>query len=305
MSKAARLRQDNARRRIAAQQAAAERRERRRRAIIAGSSILAVIAVVAGLVVTRSLTSGKPPAQDRAGGVHGTVLPASVARDIMSVPAATLARIGGGSVPSYQNETYSGPPVVKITDSPLTSGGKPEMLYIGAEYCPYCAAMRWSMAVALSRFGAFETPLRGIHSSPTDVDPNTPTLTFYGARYDSKYLTFVPVENEDLNRNPLQKATASQQALWLKFDSTSSGPGYPFIDFGNQAVIRAPLFDPGILNGLTWAQIAAALHNPSSQVARAIDGAAGYMTAAICHMTSNSPAAACNTPSVRTLEAGL
>ena len=46
------------------------------------------------------------------------------------------------------------------------------MLYIGAEFCPYCAAMRWSMAVALSRFGTF-TPLHGIHSSSTDVDPST------------------------------------------------------------------------------------------------------------------------------------
>ena len=42
-----------------------------------------------------------------------------------------------------------------ITGAPLTSGGKPEMLYIGAEYCPYCAAERWAMIVALSRFGTF------------------------------------------------------------------------------------------------------------------------------------------------------
>src|SRR5215471_17073708 len=44
-------------------------------------------------------------------------------------------------------------PFTPGSGAPLTSGGKPEMLYIGAEYCPYCAAMRWSMAVALSRFG--------------------------------------------------------------------------------------------------------------------------------------------------------
>ena len=44
-------------------------------------------------------------------------------------------------------------PIQAISDTALTSNGKPEMLYIGAEFCPYCAASRWSMALALSRFG--------------------------------------------------------------------------------------------------------------------------------------------------------
>ena len=47
------------------------------------------------------------------------------------------------------------------------------MLYIGAEFRPYCAELRWSMAVAY-RFGTFITPLRGIHSSPSDVFPTPP-----------------------------------------------------------------------------------------------------------------------------------
>ena len=110
-----------------------------------------------------------------------------------------------------------------ISGAPLASGGKPEMLYIGAEFCPFCAAMRWSMAVALSRFGSFTTPLRGFHSSPTDTDPNTPTLTFYKAGYTSKYLTFVPVENENINRGALQPTTPAEQALWQKYGATSSG----------------------------------------------------------------------------------
>jgi thiol-disulfide isomerase/thioredoxin len=304
MSKAARIREQNVRQRIAAQQAAAARMEQRRRAIIVGACMLAVIAVVAGLIVARN-GAASPPAQAAPGGVHGTVLPASVASDITAVPAATLARIGAGSVLSYRNQTYAGPPVIKVSDTPLVSAGKPEMLYIGAEFCPYCAAMRWSMAVALSRFGTFTTPLRGIHSAPDDSDPNTPTLTFYRARYSSKYLTFVPVENEDLNHQPLQNTTASQQALWQKFDSTGSGVGYPFIDFGNQAVITAPLYDPLILKGMTWAQVAAALHDPSSRVGQAIDGTANYMTAAICHMTADKPASVCSSPSLRALGSGL
>ena len=55
--------------------------------------------------------------------------------------------------------------------APTRAAGKPEILYIGAEYCPYCATERWPLAVALSRFGTF-TGLRGIHSSATDVYPS-------------------------------------------------------------------------------------------------------------------------------------
>jgi Domain of unknown function (DUF929) len=37
----------------------------------------------------------------------------------------------------------------------LTASGKPEVLYTGAGFCPYCAAVRWPLIVALSRFGTF------------------------------------------------------------------------------------------------------------------------------------------------------
>ncbi len=315
MSKAARLREKSARERIAAQQAAARRKEARRRTMLFGGSILAVIAVVVGILVAYNLRSS--PNSTASGGVHGTVLPASTAAKISGVPAATLSQLGGGSILSYQTPNpatswsgFSGSPIVKISGAPLRSGGKPEMLYIGAEFCPYCAAMRWSMAVALSRFGHFTTPLRGFHSSSTDVDPNTPTLTFYKAGYTSKYLTFTPVENEDLNHNQLQATTSSQQALWARYDTSTlngvTSQGYPFIDFGNQAALKYPIFDPAVLKGLTWAQVANDLHDPASKIAQAIDGAANYMTAAICNMTGdNGPAGVCTSAAVKSLESGV
>ncbi len=40
---------------------------------------------------------------------------------------------------------------------------------MGAEYCPFCAAQRWAMVNAFSRFGTF-TGLTTTHSSSTDTD---------------------------------------------------------------------------------------------------------------------------------------
>ena len=305
MSKATRIRQQNAREKIKAQQAAARRAEVRKRTLIVAGSIVVVLAIVVAFVAI-GLNHNNKPSGGSASSTTGTVLPASVHKDITTVPASALDKVGVGSVPSFMASGEGGqPPITAISDKALTSNGKPEMLYIGAEYCPYCAAMRWSMAVALSRFGTFTTPLHGIHSSSTDTDPNTPTLTFYQSSYSSPYLTFTPVENETISKTPLQNTTAAQQALWQKYDSTAQGLGYPFIDFGNKYVIKLPIYDPGVLAGMTWAQVAAALHNPNSPVAQGALGAANLMTAAICKMTNGQPGSVCTSAGVVSASAHL
>src|SRR6516164_9932909 len=210
MGKASRIKQQSAREKIAAQREAARKAERRNRILITGGSTLAVLVIVLAFVIVK-VSQGSPSSSGNSSST-GTPLPASVASQVTGVPAATLDKVGQGAVPAF---TQGKPPFTPGSGAPLTSGGKPEMLYIGAEYCPYCAAMRWPMAVALSRFGAFG-PFTGIHSSSTDVFPNTPTLTFYKQQYSSPYLTFTPVEAENGQRQPLQRPTKSQQALWVK-----------------------------------------------------------------------------------------
>jgi Domain of unknown function (DUF929) len=298
MGKATRIRQQNAKEKIAAQRAAARRAEIRRRALWTGGSVVLVIVIVVAFVVIKLSSNNSPSASS--GGVTGTVLPASVQKNITGVPASTLDKVGIGSILSYNSS-----PLETISNTALTSNGKPEMLFIGAEFCPYCAAERWAIAVALSRFGHFTTQLRGIHSSSTDTDPNTPTLTFYKSNYTSPYLTFTPVENENDSRGALQATTSAQQALWQKYDSSSEGVGYPFIDFGNKYILKDPTYDPGVLAGMTWAQVAAALHDPSSKVAQNALGAANLMTAAICKMTGGKPGNVCTSSGVVAASAHL
>jgi hypothetical protein len=309
MSKATRLRQQNAREKIAAQRAAARRAEIRRRALWTGSAVVVVIAIVVAFVVIK-VSGNNSPSTGSATSTTGTVLPASVQKDITTVPASALNTVGIGSVSSFMSADEGGaPPISPVSNTPLTSGGKPEMLYIGAEFCPYCGAERWAMAVALSRFGTFTTQLRGIHSSPTDTDPNTPTLTFYQAKYSSPYLVFTPVENETISRAPLQNTTAAQQALWAKYDTSVtdgvSSTGYPFIDFGNKYVLKLPTYDPGVLAAMTWAQVAAALHDPTSAPAQGALGSANLMTAAICKMTGGKPGNVCTSAGVVAASAHL
>jgi hypothetical protein len=298
MGKASRIKQQSAREKIAAQRLAQQRLERRNRLLITGGSTLLVLVIVVAFILIK--VSQSPPTQ-ASSSTRGTALPAAVAAEVTGVPAATLNKVGKGSVPTYM---AGQPPLPPGDNAAMTSGGKPEMLYIGAEFCPYCAAMRWSMAVALSRFGTL-TPLHGIHSSSTDTDPNTATLTFYKSGYTSNYLTFTPVENLTVTRGPLQNPTKAQNALWAKYEPDPSTRGYPFIDFGNKLVLKGPIYDPAVLAGKTWSQIAATLKDPTSQIAQSIDGAANYLTAAICRMTNNQPSDVCSSAAVSAVQSGL
>lgn len=243
---------------------------------------------------------------------------ASVVNDLTSVPASVLDTVRAGSLSgedigsvSTSGNGYLAP----VSGSPLTSGGKPEVLYLGADFCPYCAAVRWPLIVALSRFGTF-SGLRTTRSAIADGAgqhepyPATPSWTFYGSRYTSRYLTFTPVELQTNIPDPktggytsLQALTAAQQELMARYDPAGS---IPFIDIGNAYVQMSSLtpYGPRDLQNLTWSQIAAALHDPSSALAKGIDGSANYLTAAFCKLTGNQPASAC-TPAVRTLQSRL
>src|ERR1700743_3782595 len=182
MGKASRTKQNTSRRdRIAAQRAAERRRQTRNRILIAGGAVVLVIVIVVVFVLVK-VNGNSSSSTSSANGPTGTAL-AKVVADTTSVPASTLESVGAGSVSS---------PPSAINGTATTSGGKPEMVYIGAEYCPYCAFERWGMVVALSRFGTFKN-LSTTHSSSTDAFPNTATWTFYKSTYTSNYLAFTSV----------------------------------------------------------------------------------------------------------------
>jgi hypothetical protein len=311
MGKASRSKRDTSARqqKIAAQRAAARRTEIRNRVLLASGAILAVIVVVVAFIVVKANSSKSPTAGGASNGPTGTAL-ASVVKDATSVPASTLNSVGAGSATAFPT-TVSG--------TALTANGKPEMLYMGAEYCPFCAAERWAMVVALSRFGTF-SGLATVHSAITngagqsEVYPNTPTWTFAKATYTSKYLTFTSVEEQtnipDASNGTyttLRTPTTAQEALISKYDappyvSSSNKGAIPFIDFGNKYMIAGASYSPQILSGLQWSQIAASLSNPSSSVAKAIDGTANYITAAICALPHVYSASACTSSVVQNLE---
>jgi hypothetical protein len=271
-----------------AQRQAAQKRTRMLLVSVVG--VLIVVAVVAALLAgggSDSSSTTSPAALFDAEAVRSA---------IAALPASTFDAVGAGAA-------TGGPKAVNLTA--ITQEGKPELLYVGAEYCPFCAAERWAMVAALSRFGSF-TNLTATHSATEDVFADTPTFSFYGATFTSQYLAFTAVETatNELSGGsykPLQQLTKEQNAILNETGET----GIPLLDFGGKYLISGATYDPGVLAERNGAGIAALMADPTSPIAQSVIGAANGITVAICGMTNNQPAAVCNSLGVQAARTAL
>ena len=230
-------------------------------------------------------------------------------KDRQSAPAALVSKVTGVS-DSVINTVGAGKtvqdPLKKVSPAVAvlkTSDGKPRIVYVGAEYCPFCGTERWAMVNALSRFGKFSN-LKITTSSSTDVPPTISTFSFYGSKYDSPYIQFEPVEQENNTGQPLENPTSEQVDLMNKYDVapyTSRNGAIPFIDFANQFIVSGASYDANQLQGLTHDQIASDMQDSSSGISQGAIGTANKMTAAICTLTDNKPSA-CDQPAIKAIQ---
>ena len=286
-------RASNAQAKVAAMRQAEEARRRRIQVSIgAVVAVLVVIAVLVGIALVGGARSGGggPVAKGQA--------PPKLVNAVTGVPAATFAKVGTSNVP---------PPLHPIKAPPLSSGGKPEVLFVGAEYCPYCAAERWAIVASLSRFGTFDH-LGKTTSSPDDTPASVPTLSFHGASYTSDYLAFSSYETQDVQRQPLEKLSGDDAKTFSKYDKppyVSSQFAIPFLDFGGKYVLQGSSYDQRVLDGLTHQQIANAMAKPKSAVAQQVDATANYISAGICKITGGQPASVCTAAGVKAATAKI
>jgi len=258
-------------------------------------AVALVVIVIAVFVVIKVTKPAAAPVAD-------TVASAQMLAEI-TAPNMTVANTVGTTSPSA--------PVSALTyvpgQPPLRLNGKPDVLYVGAEFCPYCAAERWALAVALGRFGTFSNLGLTYSADSPEVYPRTATLTFLHTTYTSPYLTFESVETQDRVHKTLQVMTARQNLVFSKYDVNqylpANQPGYggsiPFLDINNQYFQAGANYSPGILNGMTHQGVASGLGSAGSPVTAAIVATANIITADICVATHQLPHAICTAPGVK------
>ncbi|HUA94031.1 MAG TPA: DUF929 family protein [Acidimicrobiales bacterium] len=257
---------------------------------------MAIVVVVVLVVVIISVTGSKAPKSGNQGYPPVTPANPAVVQTLATVPASTIDAVGTGGN-AVAGEVFT----VKKDQPPLKIDGKPGAIFVGGLFCPLCGADRWAMVQAFSRFGTF-TGLQQTTSSPVDSDPSTVTFDFTHATYSSPYIAFSPVErfgNDTYSqqvRTINEPLTAQEAHSYAKYGTVGS---VPYFNIGNKVFAQSAMYDPGLLTGNTWSQVAAALSNPKNPITQAIIGSANYITAGICATNGQQPANVCSASGVK------
>lgn len=267
--------------------------QRRKRNILTAAGAVGVIIVVIAVVVVLKVTGGSNTPSGTAD--SGTfALSPSLISQVEDVPVSALVA-AAKSAPADVSPAQKLPGTADL----LTKDGKPEILYVGAEYCPFCAAERWAMVMALSKFGTF-TGLKGTSSSAIDTNPSTPTFSFYGSKYTSPYISFDPVElqtntySASLGTYPtLQTPTAAQNSLLSKWDvapyTTESG-SIPFVYLGGKYLITGAQYVASAISGKSFDTAVPYMTSGTNTTSRQAEAAAGYLVGEILALTHDQPA---------------
>jgi len=182
------------------------------------------------------------------------------------------------------------------TGTPFVASGKPVLVFVGADYCLYCAVQRWSLIMALDRFGNFSN-LTYMTSSIADGDYST--FTFTKSHYQSNYLSFQSYELDDRSGATIATLPANYTAGFQQY-----GSAFPFLNFANRYVISGAILDPGILGSKNWTEIITSIQI-GDNTGGLIKQSANLITAIICKTTGDKPTAVCNQSSISTVSSSL
>jgi hypothetical protein len=255
----------------------------KRRQTIRNLEIVAVVAVIAVSLGVGFYYALKVSLNDP---LTGTPVPSKV---YDSLYQASIQTPYGTTDSAYLKDLHS------ITGSPYVTTGKPILVYVGAEYCPYCAVQRWSLIMALMRFGNF-TNLEYL----TSGEDNYATFTFNASTYQSSYVVFQPYEVYDNSNRPLQTLPTDYSSAFTQYGQSS----FPFLNFNDEYYIPGAIVDPQSLGTNNQTQIISSIQAGGSMGSQ-IKQAANVITAAICETTGDNPTSVCSQPGITSITTTL
>jgi thiol-disulfide isomerase/thioredoxin len=185
-----------------------------------------------------------------------------------------------------------------VTDEPLKRpGGKSLVFFMGAGFCPFCAAERWAIVNALGSFGKWEGLVETASAGHDEKYLNIPTMSFAGAKYESDYVEFIGRETADRNFEPLQELGEKDYEILETFNPDQI---IPFLLIDGQFMQVGTGYSPQILERMDHARVRAELANPASPVGKAIKAEIDNITALICKSIGGK-AGACSSENIKSL----
>jgi thiol-disulfide isomerase/thioredoxin len=168
---------------------------------------------------------------------------------------------------------------VEVSKDTMRRGGKLFVFFMGAEFCPYCAAERWAIVRSLQKFGQWDGLKQTISAARDEPFLNLPTYDFTKATYTSPNIEFVAREIKDREFQPLQKLLKTEEKLLRKFNPKKE---IPFLLIGGRFAQIGSGFAPKIFIGHTFRQTETELKKVESEIRKTIDDEANIISALLC-----------------------
>lgn len=189
-----------------------------------------------------------------------------------------------------------------VTDVPLKRPGSKVLVYfMGAGFCPFCAAERWAIVEALGRFGKWTGLLDEKSAGHDEKYLNISTVSFARAKYESGSVEFIGRETTDRNFEPLQELGDSDYEI---LDTYNPDQIIPFTLVDGQYIQVGSGFSPQLIEGLSHEEIRKSIADPSSVVGKAIRTEIDNITALVCASVGVG-APACQDAAIKQLMARL
>lgn len=231
----------------------------------------------------------------------GSTVPRSLYDALSTIPAAAFNHV----------DANGATPPTAVGTAANTSTAKADVLFVGAESCPYCAAERWPIVVALARFGTWHGLLL-TQSASGDVDPNTPTFSFRSASFESRYISLQTVEVQGRTPDssghylPLQTPSVTEAKLIQTDDAppyvaASNSGAVPFLLIGRRYMWSGASYSPSLFQTYPsndWKNIANSLAKADTGLSRSILANANMISASICRDDGGRPAGVCSSSGV-------
>ena len=168
---------------------------------------------------------------------------------------------------------------VEVSKDTMKRNGKLYVFFMGAEYCPYCAAERWAIVRALQKFGQWNGLRQTMSAARDEQFLNLPTYDFTEATYTSAHIEFTAREIKNREFKPLQKLLKTEEKLVRKFNP---GKEIPFLLIGGRFMQIGAGFTPKIFIGHTFRQTETELKKVESEIRKTIDAEASVIAALLC-----------------------
>jgi thiol-disulfide isomerase/thioredoxin len=189
---------------------------------------------------------------------------------------------------------------VEVSKETVKRNGKLLVFFMGAEYCPYCAAERWAIVRALSKYGQWSGLKQTMSAAREEAFLNLPTYDLTEATYSSPHVEFVCREIKDREFKPLQKLSKAEEKLVRKYNPDKS---IPFLLIGGRFMQVEAGFTPKIFIGHTFRQTETELKKIESDIRKTIDDEANIISALMC--VSGLPPELCKETGVSELVAQI